>query len=122
MDKLRLDLDFSKDPIAQDMICRIMRDKGFQTPQEAVQYGVNSDTATDIIENRWAQDAYIRWRHADPERELHWIPLAEPKFIVEIDEYQQACLNLAECIHPPVFFVKKDPQITVSRMRTRCPA
>ena len=52
MDKLRLDLDFSKDPIAQDMICRIMRDKGFQTPQEAVQYGVNSDTATDIIENR----------------------------------------------------------------------
>lgn len=23
---------------------------------------------------------------------------------------------------PPVFFVKKDPQITVSRMRTRCPA
>ena len=38
MDKLRLDLDFSKDPIAQD------------------------------------------------------------KFIVEIDEYQQACLNLAECI------------------------
>ena len=25
-------------------------------------------------------------------------PLAEPKFIVEIDEYQQACLNLAECI------------------------
>lgn len=33
MDKLRLDLDFSKDPIAQDMICRIMRDKGFQTPQ-----------------------------------------------------------------------------------------
>ena len=89
MDKLRLDLDFSKDPIAQDMICRIMRDKGFQTPQEAVQYGVNSDTATDIIENRW---------HADPERELHWIPLAEPKFIVEIDEYQQACLNLAECI------------------------
>lgn len=23
---------------------------------------------------------------------------------------------------PAVFFVKKDPQITVSRMRTRCPA
>lgn len=36
MEKLRLDLDFSKDPIAQDMICRIMRDRGFQTPQEAV--------------------------------------------------------------------------------------
>lgn len=28
----------------------------------------------------------------------------------------------AKRTHPPVFFVKKDPQITVSRMRTRCPA
>lgn len=26
----------------------------------------------------------------------------------------------AKRTHPPVFFIKKDPQITVSRMRTRC--
>lgn len=59
-------IDFSDDMKAQDMIVKIMREKGL-TPEKAILSSITQKNCVNILATEWASIAVSLWGHADPD-------------------------------------------------------
>ncbi|MCD7724575.1 MAG: hypothetical protein LUI12_03335 [Clostridiales bacterium] len=83
--------DFTKEPIAQDMIFLLMKEKGL-TKEDAVSYAINMEIADSILSEGWASIALPIWGHGNPDREFNI--LDNPVIEVELSELQKKLLKL----------------------------